>query len=178
MKQMVKESVIIVLVCAVAYVLFGYAGQLYAQNKTAKAMVASERMNDSVEANTDRTIELPRKNFEARKQVPQVTAEVTGWEYDVINEMYREAMRCRDLNEDFEVAFPVEYAIMQRDGEHHNCIECRLKGIAAAYYDAEWADCFDDCNESDIWYQFEQVLKENKQLDREFRNMVKYVWGE
>lgn len=167
-----------VLVCAVVYVLFGYAGQLYAQNKVAKAMAASERMNDSVEANTDRTITLPHKNFEARKQVPQVTAEVTGWEYDIIAEMYREAMRCHDLNEDFEVAFPTEYAIMQRDGEHHNCIECRLKGIAAAYYDAEWADCFDDCNESDIWYQFEQVLKENKQLDREFRNMVKYVWGE
>ena len=178
MKQMVKESVIVMLVCAVVYVLFGYAGQLYAQNKVAKAMATSERMNDSVEANRDRTQVLPRQHCEPPKHVPQAPAEVPGWEYDVINEMYREAMQCRDLNEDFEVAFPTEYAIMQRDGEHHNCIECRLKGIAAAYYDAEWADCFDDCNESDIWYQFEQVLKENKQLNREFSNMVKYVWGE
>lgn len=175
---MIKEAVMACVVCVIAYILFGYAGQIYAQNKVAKAMAESVRMNDSVEANTDRTITLSQKNYETRKQMPQITAEVSGYEYDVIFEMYREAMQSRDLNEDFARAFPIEYAIMKRDGEHHNCIECRLKAIAAAYGDADWDDCFDDCNKDDIAYQFEEILKENPQLNKEFQAMVSYVWGD
>lgn len=175
---MIKEAFVMSIVCVIAYILFGYAGQLYAQNKVAKAMAESVKMNDSVEATTDRTITLSHKDFEAHKEVPQITAEVDGYEYDVIFAMYRDAMRCRDLKEDFAQAFPTEYAIMERDGLHHNCIECRLKAIAAAYGDAEWSDCFDDCNKDDIAYQFEEILKENPQLNKEFQAMVSYVWGD
>lgn len=176
MKQMIKEAVIAALVCVVAYVAFGYVGRMYAQHKVAEAMAESVRMDSINEVNTDRTIVL--KPFVADSvSVPYVTATVSGYESDVIREMCDEVMGVRELAEDVFQEYPNAYVTLKK-APHHNCIDCRLKAIAAAYPDGVWADVFDDCNEDDIAYQFEQILKENPQLNADFQACVKYAWGE
>lgn len=168
---MVKQAVVAVMVCVIAYVVVGYVGQVYAQNEAhriGRVIAENKAYNDSVEKATDRTIVLPEKDFEH--------AELSDAEYAIIDSMYTEAMRARDLNEDFERAFPVEYKIMMRDGKKHDCVDCRLKAIAAAYWDAEWSDCFDSDN--GIAAEFEHVLDTNKSVRAEFNELLHACWGE
>lgn len=179
MKQLIKNAVVAIMLCVIAYIVLGYAGQVYAQSEAhriGRVMAENAAYNDSVEATMNRTIVLPKKDF---GEQPKVTAEVSGYEYWVVDSMYRAAMSCRDLNEDFEQIFPREYVIMNKCGvPHDDCVECRLKAITAAYGDAEWDDCFDDCNPDDVYSKFEKVLRNNAQLNSDFQNLVKYCWGE
>lgn len=101
---------------------------------------------------------------------------LTDAQYAVVDSMFWAAMRVDELREDFAQDFPKEYDQMMTEGDSHDCVECRLKGIASCYMDAVWADCFDDCNEDDIYYRFEQVLSENREVNETFNAIVKSVW--
>lgn len=151
-----KQAVCAIVVVVLAYAFMGIGCMMYAEvHKAPTAQIVAE--SDEYDGFEEATL--------------------TDTQYAVIDSMFWAAMSVDELRADFERTFPKEYDQMMTEGDSHDCVECRLKGIASCYEDAVWADVFDDCNEDEVSYQFEKVLSDNVRINTLFNVILGGVNG-
>ena len=174
-REYIESFIMIVVIAMFAYI--GYAcGVAQTKKNIGLKMAENVAAQDSIDAATNNSSEsivvLEKLQPQTEKHV--ITAEVSDSDYEIICRMFDAAMSVDDLRADAQRIFPKEYELLENDAKDHDCVECRLKCLAACYYDGVWADCFDPTE--GIGGEFERVLSNNAELGRQFHELADKIW--
>lgn len=175
-KYYIESFIMIVAIVMCAYISYA-CGVAQTKKNIGRKMAENVVAQDSIDAATNNSSEsiVAFEKLQPHTEKHVITAEVSDSDYEIICRMFDAAMSVDDLRADAQRIFPKEYELLENDAKDHDCVECRLKCLAACYYDGVWADCFDPTE--GIGGEFERVLSNNAELGRQFHELADKIWG-